>query len=260
MLQFLEAPISQNARHLIFAGTFTAGGLSVRAQDGHLDILAEGRSRKFGATVGQITFSGARAARLGQPVLYVTERCVFRLEAGGLRLIEIAPGIDLQRDILDQMGFAPLVDEITLMDARIFTDAPMKIRDDLLSIPLERRITWDPAQAILFINLSRFAVRTPAEVEAVRQRVETVASPLGRRVNVVVNYDQFHIAEPVEWAWSEMVGDLENRFYAQVSRYSTSAFLRRRLGRALERHRRQTIFDSEQAARDALHQGDNGAT
>ena len=85
--------------------------------------------------------------------------------------IEIAPGVDLQRDILDQMGFTPLLGEVALMDARIFTDAPMGLKDDLLTIPLERRITWDDAREILFINLSRLAVRTPADIEAIRQRV-----------------------------------------------------------------------------------------
>ncbi|PAU96815.1 acyl CoA:acetate/3-ketoacid CoA transferase [Paracoccus salipaludis] len=247
--------ISQNARHLVFAGTFTAGGLSVRAGEGRLEIAAEERSRKFGASVEQVTFSGARAARLGQPVLYVTERCVFRLEARGLRLIEIAPGVDLQRDILDQMGFTPLLGEVALMDPRIFTDAPMGLKDDLLTIPLERRITWDDAREILFINLSRLAVRTPADIQAIRQCVDAVAGPLGRRVDVVVNYDQFHIAEPVERAWAEMVDDLEARLYGTVSRYSSSAFLRRRLGRTLERRRRATIHDSEQAAEEALRHG-----
>lgn len=249
--------ISQNARHLVFAGTFTAGGLSVCAGGGQLKIAAEGRTPKFGASVEQVTFSGTRAARLGQPVLYVTERCVFRLEPGGLRLIEIAPGIDLQRDILNHMGFPPLLGDVVQMDPRIFTDAPMGLKDDLLTIPLKRRIVWDNGKEILFINLSRLAVRTMADVEAIRQCVNQVAGPLQRRVDVVVNYDQFHIAEPVERAWAEMVDDLEARLYGRVSRYSTSAFLRRRLGRTLERRRRATIHDSEHAAEEALRHGGN---
>ena len=250
--------ISQNARHLVFTGTFTARGLSVRASEGRLEIASEGRARKFGSSIEQVTFSGARAARLGQPVMYVTERCVFRLEPEGLRLVEIAPGVDMQRDILDQMSFRPLLDEVVQMDPRIFMDMPMGLKDDLLTIPLDRRIIWDAGKEILFINLSRLAIRSPADVEAIRRRVDQVAGPVGRRVDVVVNYDQFHIAEPVEKAWAEMVDDLETRLYDRVSRYSSSAFLRRRLGRTLERRGRPAIHDSEHAAEGALrHAGEH---
>lgn len=91
--------ISQNARHLVFTGSFTAGGLDVLTGDGSLKIVTEGRARKFAEAVEQITFSGARAMRLGQPVLYVTERCVFRLGEDGIALIEVAPGIDIERHI-----------------------------------------------------------------------------------------------------------------------------------------------------------------
>ena len=253
--------ISQNARHLVFTGTFTARGLSVRASEGRLEIASEGRARKFGSSIEQVTFSGARAARLGQPVMYVTERCVFRLEPEGLRLVEIAPGVDMQRDILDQMSFRPLLDKVVQMDPRIFMDMPMGLKDDLLTIPLDRRIIWDAGKEILFINLSRLAIRSPADVEAIRRRVDQVAGPVGRRVDVVVNYDQFHIAEPVEKAWAEMVDDLETRLYDRVSRYSSSAFLRRRLGRTLERRGRPAIHDSEHAAEGALrHAGEHPPT
>ena len=92
------------------------------------------------------------------------------------------------------------------------------------------------------------------------QRSKAPVGPLQRRVDVVVNYDQFHIAEPVERVWSEMVDDLEARIYGRVSRYSTSAFLRRRLGRTLESRRRPTIHDSEHAAEEAMrHAPDNPA-
>src|SRR6185436_3539094 len=92
--------ITQNARRVIFAGTFTAGGLEVAVEDGKVRIVKEGRSRKFVRKVEQITFNGAYAAETGKGVLYVTERCVFRRTAEGLELTEIAPGIDLERDIL----------------------------------------------------------------------------------------------------------------------------------------------------------------
>ena len=118
--------ISQNARRLVIAGTFTAGGLKVAVEDGALRIVHEGRERKFVRAVQQITFNGRYAHERGQPVLYVTERCVFTLTADGLELLEIAPGVDLRRDVLGQMAFAPVMrGEPRLMDERIFREAPM---------------------------------------------------------------------------------------------------------------------------------------
>jgi len=118
--------ITQNAKRVVFMGTFTAGGLDVAVEAGRLVIRREGRNRKFTAAVEQVTFSGPYAVKRRQPVLLVTERCVFELTAEGLALIEIAPGIDLQRDILDLMDFAPLIKAPPRpMDPRIFQEAPM---------------------------------------------------------------------------------------------------------------------------------------
>ena len=101
--------ISQNARTVVFAGTFTASGLEIAVSEDGIAILMEGSVGKFVDLVDQVTFSGARAARLGQPVLYVTERCVFELTADGLRLTEIAPGIDIEKDIVARMAKPPLI-------------------------------------------------------------------------------------------------------------------------------------------------------
>lgn len=101
--------ITQNAKRVVFCGTFTAGGLEVAVEDGELRILQEGKSRKFMNHVEQITFSGHYAQRLGKDVLYITERAVFKLTDGGLMLIEIAPGVDLEKDILAHMDFKPLI-------------------------------------------------------------------------------------------------------------------------------------------------------
>src|SRR5712692_1847524 len=124
--------ISQNARELIFAGTFTTGGLKTTVADGRLKILSEGKSSKFVDKIDQITFSGRLAANNRQPVLYVTERCVFRLVPEGLELIEIAPGIDIERDILALMGFRPIVRSPNAMDASLFNEALMQLDDRLL--------------------------------------------------------------------------------------------------------------------------------
>lgn len=118
--------ISQNTPNVIFVGAFTAGGLRVDISDGRLSILREGRFCKFKNAVEQISFSGAMAEKRGQRVLIVTERAVFRLENGGLTLIEIAPGVELERDILAHMEFAPRISpELKLMDSRIFRPEPM---------------------------------------------------------------------------------------------------------------------------------------
>ena len=112
--------ITQNAKKVAFLGTFTAGGLQVAVEDGRLRIVQEGSSRKFIHHVEQVTFSGRYAASVKQPVLYITERAVFRLRSAGLELIEIAPGIDLERDVLAHMDFVPLMRDVKVMDAALF--------------------------------------------------------------------------------------------------------------------------------------------
>ena len=118
--------ISQSTKRIVFCGTFTAGGLKEKIEDGKLVILEEGREKKFIKKVEQITFSAKYANDTNQEVLYVTERCVFKLTKDGLLLIEIAPGVDLEKDILAHMDFKPIIaDDLKLMDERIFKDALM---------------------------------------------------------------------------------------------------------------------------------------
>ncbi|MFM0227897.1 acyl CoA:acetate/3-ketoacid CoA transferase [Paraburkholderia dipogonis] len=119
--------ISQNARRLVFAGTFTADGDATCAEGGQLRIVAEGRTSKFVESVEQITFNGPLGAAKGQSVLYVTERCVFKLEREGLQLIEVAPGIDIERDVLSHMAFRPIIGDVALMDPRIYESKPMDL-------------------------------------------------------------------------------------------------------------------------------------
>lgn len=125
--------ISQNAKKVVFVGTFTAGGLQISIDDGAITIEDEGRATKFvDGTVEHVTFSGQYAQRSGQKIYYVTERCVFTLTEKGMELVEIAPGVELQRDILDQMDFQPIISEdLQLMDGKIFRDFPMGLRETL---------------------------------------------------------------------------------------------------------------------------------
>ncbi len=126
--------ISQNSKKVVFLGTFTAGKLDVGVEAGELRIVREGETKKFVAEVEHRTFSGEYAFKRGQTVLYITERCVFKLVKDGLELIEIAPGVDLERDILAHIDFKPVIaPDLKLMDARIFADAPMAIREAVVS-------------------------------------------------------------------------------------------------------------------------------
>jgi len=118
--------ISQNTKRVFFTGTFTAGGLKEEVRDGRLVILQEGRSKKFRRQVEQITFSGDYAVKSGQDVTFLTERAVLKLTPDGLMLTEIAPGVELEQDILAQMEFRPLISpELREMDHRIFQAGPM---------------------------------------------------------------------------------------------------------------------------------------
>ena len=143
--------ISQNARKVVFGGTFTAGGLDIRWPDGKAHIAREGKHRKFLAEVEQLSYNGAYGWERGQEVLYVTERAVFRRMASGLELIEIAPGIDVQRDIYAHMAFKPTIaDNCREMDARLFRAEPMNLAADLAkkaSQPRSERVAeWLRAQ------------------------------------------------------------------------------------------------------------------
>ena len=115
--------ISQNTKKVIFCGTFTAGGLKEEIKDGKLTILQEGKEKKFIKKVEQVTFSADYANETGQDVTYITERCVLKLTKDGLMITEIAPGVDMDKDILAHMDFKPIISkELKLMDEKIFKD------------------------------------------------------------------------------------------------------------------------------------------
>lgn len=126
--------ISQNSKKVVYCGTFTAGGLKVKVENGKLNIEKDGKFNKFISTVEQISFSGEYARSIGQTVLYITERAVFRLTKDGLVLEEMAPGTELKKDILDHMDFRPKISkDLKLMDERIFKEEPVGIKIEQLS-------------------------------------------------------------------------------------------------------------------------------
>ncbi|MEX3635119.1 acyl CoA:acetate/3-ketoacid CoA transferase [Paraburkholderia sp. BR14320] len=227
--------ISQNARKVVFVGTFMAGQSQISVVDGKLRIHRDGTARKFIDEVEHRTFSGPYAAAAGQPVLYITERCVFELCAEGMELIEIAPGVDLERDILARMDFAPILRSPKQMDERIFLPEPMGLRSNVLRLPLEARFIYDDDKNIMFLNFSRLEVKRPDDIAAIRTQVCRICEPLDHKVYAVVNYEGFVLDPALEDAYVEMVEDMVQRYYLGVTRFTTSAFMRAKLGDALTR-------------------------
>ncbi len=166
----------------------------------------------------------------------------------------MAPGIDVERDILGRMAFRPVVrGEPRRMDERIFRADAMGLKQDLLTVPFAQRFTYRPEENVLFINFEGLAIADRATIEEIRRNVERICAPLGRRVHTIVNYDNFALAPALTDEYVAMVQDVVDRFYDQVTRYTTSAFLRLKLGDALrQRNLAPHIFESKDEARAAL--------
>ncbi len=245
--------ISQNAKKLCFLGTFTAKSL-LAVEKGRLRILQDGPARKFVSEVEHRTYSGPLGAARQQPVLYITERAVFQLTAQGIELIEIAPGVNLETDILALMDFRPLISpHLQEMDARIFQPEPMNLQAHLIQVPLDSRIVYQPMERTLFVNFEGLVIHDEREVTQIRERVTQLLAPLGHRVKVIVNYDHFTIAPAAVDPYTEMVRDLTQNYYENVVRYTTSAFLRMKLGEALtERKLAPHIYETAEEAQRYL--------
>ncbi len=246
--------ISQNAKKVVFVGTFTAAGLQTAIENGVLMITREGKVDKFVDQVEHVTFSGRYAVKKGQTVRYVTERCVFELTPEGMTLTEIAPGVNLEKDILARMAFQPIVREpLVTMDARIFGPDPMGIREDIMSLRLEDRFIYDPQEDLFFVNLEGHSIKHPQDIDRIESTVNRVLEPLGKKVNAIINYDNFVIDPDLVDIYTDMVKRLVDRFYLEVTRYTTSTFLRMKLGDALtQRDVAPHIYESHDEAHDAL--------
>jgi propionate CoA-transferase len=249
--------ISQNSRKVIFVGTFTSGGIDAVVVDGRIEIRKEGKHRKFVQQVGQITFSGIEAAKRDQEVLYVTERCVFRLLPSGLELIEVAPGIDLRKDILDLLPFEPIIKEPREMDRLLFSAPPFGLRDRLLDLRIEDRLNYDPASNTVFMNYAGMRVRTVADLDRITAAVDQLLGPLNKRVYSIVNYDRFEADPEIMQAYLDRVRYVEEKYYIAVSRYTNSGFMRLKLGSELGKRKVSSrVFESSAEARDSLrHSG-----
>jgi propionate CoA-transferase len=245
--------ISQNAKRIVFLGTFTAGGLDVAVEDGKLRIKQEGREKKFLNQVEQITFSGKYATMRRQPVLYITERCVFSLTRDGMELVEIAPGVDLEKEILAMMEFKPVMkNPPKLMDPRIFAGEVMNLKRDMLEIPVEDRLVYDARDNTFYVNFENFYVKSSEQIRKIQDHVEKMLKPLGKKVFTIVNYDNFNILPELVEEYAEMVKYVM-QFYEKVTRYTTSTFLRMKLGDELaKREVAPHLYESKDEAQKRL--------
>lgn len=241
--------ISQNARKVIFVGTFTAGGLEVETGDGTLRIKNEGRAKKLIADVEQITFNGSYGAEQGKDVLYVTERCVFQLTPDGMELSEVAPGIDIEKDILAHMNFEPVVNHPKLMDSRLFETRSMKLRKQLLDIPLMDRFVYDELNDIVYSNMSGLDIENSEELGNFSDAANAFFSQLGKKVNIISNYDGVSISPRLASRFANVLSQLEYDYYLTSTAYTTSAFLRQKLGEDLkQRSISPHIFETRKEA------------
>jgi len=245
--------ISQNSKKMVFVGTFTAGGTKVAVDDGKLKIVKEGGVKKFVNEVEQVTFSGKTARMNNLDVIFITERCVFTLTDEGVELTEIAPGVDLEKDILAYMDFKPIVKNPKTMDERIFRLPPMDLKTDLLGKPISERLKYDPATNTFYVNFEGLQIRSLKDIEEIRTQTETILVPLGRKVDAIVNYDNFSILPELVDAYADTVRYVVSRFYEKVTRYTTSAFLRMKLGDGLKaRGFASHVYESREEARKGL--------
>ncbi len=241
--------ISQNSRKVIFLSTFSSSGMEIKIADGHVRVVREGKFFKFVDHVGQITFSGKYAVERQQEVLYVTERCVFRLSDSGLELTEVAPGIDIERDIIQKMPFVPRVNDPVEMDASIFRPEPMGLRDRFLDIHIGDRISYDIAKNTVFLNFAGMRVRNEADLVAIKEAVDGALEPLGKRVYSIVNYERFVVDDDIMDKYMDLVKYVEDKYYISVSRYTNSGFLRLKLGKELGKRKVSSkIYETSEEA------------
>jgi propionate CoA-transferase len=221
--------ISQNTRDVYFLGMFRAGA-KLAVADGSLEVVSEGPGAKFVGDVEQVTFSGELARRRGQRVHFITERGVFRLSESGVELVEVAPGLDVERDVLSQMGFEPAVaSDLTTMDAAIFIQATMGL-GERTATPLEDRFIFHEDENVLFCNFEGLSLETAEQAGALAETLDKKFRDIGHRVHAISNYDNFDVLPPAAARFFEMIRH-NDQYVLSRTRYSTNAFFRRRLGR-----------------------------
>jgi len=171
----------------------------------------------------------------------------------GLELTEIAPGIDLQSQVLDLLPFTPIVGEVRPMDAAIFQPGPMGLRDRLLDIRIEDRLTYDAKTNTVFMNYAGMRVRSQEDIDRIIAAVDGLLGPLDKRVYSIVNYDHFEADVEIMDAYMDAVRYVEEKYYLSVARYTTSGFMRLKLGKELsDRKVSSHIFETHAEAQRNL--------
>ena len=232
--------ISQSTNTVMFMSTLTAGGLEVSTTaEGDLRIEKEGKIKKFVKSLGETTFSGDEAVRRGQKVLYITERAVFRRTAKNvvLELMEIAPGIDLQKDVLDQLDFEPVISpSLKKMDPRIFIDKKMHAASQLFG-SFKDRFKYREEDNVMYLNLFGITLNAEEDVEWFFGCLRDVLSEVKRdhgKVNMVINYDGMNLNSNLEAHYWKEVQDIQAEYFATVRRFSGGAFHHAQLGKKLD--------------------------
>lgn len=225
--------ISQNASQVVFVGTF-AQKARLQFAEGRLQILEDGPS-KLVPRVGQITFNGRYARERGQKVVYITERAVFQLGQEGLVLTEVAPGIDLQKDLLDRLPFEVSVRQpVVQMQAALFEEGKLGLRA-LGQKSVAERLTLDAQKGILYLSLEGLQFFHPEDVAHFEAELTPLLSFSGK-VRAVINYDRFYLSEAASPAWFDLVRRNSERYFSESVRMTRSALFRRQMGETFAQH------------------------
>ena len=225
--------ISQNAGQVFFVGTFAH---KARLRFGPSGVVIEEDGPcKWVDQVGQITFNGDYARRRGQRVLYITERAVFELDAEGLVLTEVAPGVDVQAQVLDRLPFAVRqATPLKLMDRALFEPAKIGLTR-LGRKPIRDRVRLDESRNTLFLNLEGLEFRHGDEVEAFEAELSPYM-PSSGRVKAVINYDRFQLGEGAAAAWFDLIERNSARYFSESLRVTSSSLFCRKMGDEFARH------------------------
>ena len=220
-----------------------AAAASTVAEDStnEIAIINEGKIPTFTKSVTEITFSSQHALQRGQRVLYVTERAVFRLTKQGLRLTEVAPGADLDRDVLQQMDFEPLVDRaaVAVMDPRIFAQRKMGLVEELFSPEkaIAHGVEYKADTNTLYVDLTGVVINDQDTFEIFCGELELVYKKYSnkgkKRFHCVVNYDGLSLADALVSEWERVADYLQSIYYESVTRYAGRAFIRHKLAKRI---------------------------
>jgi propionate CoA-transferase len=267
--------ISQCTPRVIFMGTFRKKDFQMELKQAHVDvesgnnkvnnitmnIIQEGAIPTFQRSVSEITFSSQNALKRGQRVLYITERAVFQLTHRGLKLIEIAPGVDIDKDILQQMDFMPVVDrdQVTIMNEKIFSDKKMGLVEYLLdpSKTINSRVEYNAESNTLYIDLSGLVVNDEATMKsffnALESKYKNVSNDGAKRFNCVANYNGFSLVDSLVESWQQTTDYFNRTYYLSHGRYGGRAFVRHKLATMIS-------VQNEDEMWTAFQQGKSDAT